>query len=393
MAGRESAFDVPFDGRIYRHRSGPIHGKDGSVVAGIAVAHEVTDERLTEVNLREERRRLHNAQAVGRIGSWELDIASGAIRWSKNLFDLYGVDPLGFAGDLDAVLRCIHPDDRELVDSAVAACATTGLPIHVRYRVTRADDGVLRWFDGRGERIDEAGIFNRIVGATVDVTEQVVAELEITAAHAFQRGLLSAVGQALIVTDPHGRITLWNPAAEAMYGWSESEALGQLVTSLIPSEESTEQANEIMDALRRGESWTGDFMSHRRDGSTFPTLVTDAPVYDDTGQLAAIIGVSSDMTDRDRLERELTRHAMYDALTGLPNRMLMTDRLEQALTASRRNAAPLSLMFIDIDQFKTVNDAAGHLVGDELLVGVANRLSGVARATDTVARFGGDEFV
>ena len=393
LAGFAATGDVPYKGRVYQQRVAPIRDAAGTIIAGISFSEDVTDARRTEAELIEERRRLHDAQAIGRTGSWELDVSTNATSWSDNLFDLWGVDQATFGGDFDAVLQSIYPEDRALVDSAVAACAVSGTPIHLRYRITRVDDGVLRWFDARGEAMYEHGRVARIVGATVDVTEQVVAELETTTAHAFQRGLLAAVGQALIVTDPQGLILLWNPAAEAMYGWSEAEAMGQPISELVPSQESAEQAHKIASALEWGESWTGVILMQRRDGTAFPALVVDAPVYDESGALTAIIGVSTDMTDRIRLEQELTRQAMYDSLTGLPNRALLIDRLTHGLETTQREDWPVAVLFIDIDRFKNVNDASGHLVGDELLVAVANRLSAVARTADTLARFGGDEFV
>src|SRR5664279_2836858 len=391
LAGIESTIDVPYRGRIYVQRLGPVRDAGGAVIAGMGFTQDVTDARRTEMDLREERRRLHDAQAIGHIGSWELDLATSVTTWSDHLFDLWGVERASFGGDFQAVLRSIHPEDRALVDAAVATCATTGTPIYLRYRVVRVKDGVIRWFEARGEAAYQDGRIARVVGATVDVTEQVLAEMETTASHAFQRSLLAAVGQALIVTDPKGRIIVWNPAAQALYGWAEAEALGQTITEFLPTRDCVDQPFENTDAF--GERGTGDFLVQRRDGSVVSALVSYAPVYDERGDLSAIIGVSTDMTDRHRLERELTRHAMYDTLTALPNRALLTDRLARAVERAQRQARPVAVLFIDLDQFKDVNDCCGHLAGDEFLVEIAHRLTAVARSTDTVARFGGDEFV
>ena len=393
LAGIESMIDVPYMGRIYLQRLGPVSNADGEIIAGMGFTQDVTAARTTERDLREERRRLHAAQAIGRTGSWELDMATSATKWSDNLFQLWGLDQATFGGDFAAVLEAIHPEDRARVAEAVASCAATGAPIHLRYRVARFNDGEIRWFDARGEATYEDGQIARVVGATVDVTEQVLAEMDTTAANVFQRGLLAAVGQALVVTDPQGLIILWNPAAQAMYGWSETEAIGQVVSELLPTRDSAEQPFDNAAGIGRGGAGTGDFLVRRRDGSAVSALVTEAPVYNDRGELTAIIGVSTDMTDRLRLERELTRHAMYDALTGLPNRALFTDRLAHAIEQAQRHDRPVAVLFVDLDQFKDVNDACGHLVGDEFLVEIANRLTTVARSADTVGRFGGDEFV
>ena len=391
LVGIESTIDVPYLGRIYLQHLGPIRDAGGAVIAGMGFAQDVTDARRTEADLREERRRLHNAQAIGHLGSWELDLATSVTTWSDHLFELWGVDRASFGGDFRAVLRSIHPEDRARVDAAVANCAATGTPIYLRYRVVRVKDAVIRWFEARGEATYQDGRIARVVGATADVTEQVLAEMETTAAHAFQRSLLAAVGQALIVTDPNGRIIVWNPAAQTLYGWSEADALGQTITEFLPTRDCVDQPFDNTDAF--GQRGTGDFLVQRRDGSVVSALVSYAPVYDERGDLSAIIGVSTDMTDRHRLERELTRHAMYDTLTGLPNRALLTDRLARAVERAQRQHRPVAVLYVDLDQFKDVNDCCGHLAGDDFLVEIAHRLTAVARSADTVARFGGDEFV
>src|SRR5919112_222787 len=118
--------------------------------------------------------------------------------------------------------------------------------------------------------------------------------------------LLDAVGQALIATDPQGTIIYWNRAAEELYGWSKEEVMGRPIVEVTPSEEMLERAEEIMSELRAGRSWSGEFVVQRKDGSTFPAMVTDTPVRDEQGNLAGIIGVSTDITEIKKME-ELRR--------------------------------------------------------------------------------------
>jgi diguanylate cyclase (GGDEF)-like protein len=121
--------------------------------------------------------------------------------------------------------------------------------------------------------------------------------------------------------------------------------------------------------------------------------LTGSPIYGNGGKVIGIASIDRDISDRKRLEAELSRQAVHDALTGLPNRALLGDRLSQALAGAARRDAPVSVLFLDLDQFKSVNDANGHLIGDDLLVEVAKRLETAVRPSDTLARFGGDEFV
>ncbi|HZC02715.1 MAG TPA: PAS domain S-box protein, partial [Gammaproteobacteria bacterium] len=118
----------------------------------------------------------------------------------------------------------------------------------------------------------------------------------------FQRRLLDAVGQAIIATDLQGKIIYWNQAAEELYGWTTEEVMGHPIVQITPSEELLERAEEIMVELRAGRSWTGEFVVRRKDGSTFPAMVTDSPVYDEQGTLVSIIGVSTDLTELKKAE-------------------------------------------------------------------------------------------
>ena len=136
-----------------------------------------------------------------------------------------------------------------------------------------------------------------------------------------------------------------------------------------------------------------EIVRRRRDGSLVHVSLTGSPIHGEDGRVVGVASIGRDITDRKRLEQELSRQAVHDSLTGLPNRALLADRLTQALAGAARRDAPVSVLFLDLDQFKTVNDANGHLIGDELLVKVAARLGTAIRPSDTLARFGGDEFV
>jgi len=352
-------------------------------------------------------------------------------------------------------------------------------------------------------------------------TESIICNvMDPTKENRFHARLLDAVGQAVIATDPLGKVLYWNRTAQELYGWSAEEAMGRPIVEVTPSEDLAEQAEEIMSELMAGRSWMGEFTVRRKDGTTFPALVTDTPVHDDQGNLIAIIGVSTDITEiketeelrrseerfrllveggkdyaifmldpqgcisswnagaqrikgynseeiigrhfsafylpedierghpeeelrlaqeqghfeeegwrvrkdgerfwasvlitalfdeegnlrgfskvvrditeRKRMEERLEYQAFHDLLTGLPNRHLFMDRLGQTLRRTeRRSERKVALLFMDLDNFKVVNDSLGHALGDKLLVAVVERLRGSLRPEDTLSRFGGDEF-
>jgi diguanylate cyclase (GGDEF)-like protein/PAS domain S-box-containing protein len=209
----------------------------------------------------------------------------------------------------------------------------------------------------------------------------------------FQARLLEAVGQSVIATDLEGEVLYWNRSAAELYGWSSEEALGRRLRDLTIPEELVDQAEEISSELRAGRTWSGETLLRRKDGSCVPVLGTVTPFFDDRGNLAGMIGVSSDISERTALEAELERRASHDPLTGLPNRRAFVDHLGQALLSTRRKkSTKVGVLFMDLDRFKIVNDSLGHEAGDRLLVAVAERLKNRQRPEDAPARFGGDEF-
>ncbi|MBA3474441.1 MAG: PAS domain S-box protein [Rubrobacter sp.] len=168
----------------------------------------------------------------------------------------------------------------------------------------RRKDGSELWVLSSTSPIqDESGEIIGVLGMMTDITERKRAEERIH----FQAQLLDAVGQAVIATDVEGNIVFWNRFAETLYGWSAEEVMGRPVTDVVMSEDQQERADEIMSELKADRSWSGEFVVRRRDGTTFPAMVTDAPVYDERGNLTGIIGISTDITERKRAEEERER--------------------------------------------------------------------------------------
>jgi diguanylate cyclase (GGDEF)-like protein/PAS domain S-box-containing protein len=205
--------------------------------------------------------------------------------------------------------------------------------------------------------------------------------------------LLNAVGQAVISTDLNSRIVYWNQTAEELYGWSAEEATGRILRELVVSEEFGKRAEEIGAELKAGRNWSGEVEVRRRDGTSLAVLGTATPVYDDRKDLVGTISVSMDITDRKRMEQQLYHQALHDPLTGLANRSLLEDRLGQALARAQRREGQVAVLYMDLDNFKIVNDSLGHEAGDRILVAVGERLKHSLRPEDTLVRFGGDEFV
>ena len=209
--------------------------------------------------------------------------------------------------------------------------------------------------------------------------------------HAEQRQRLAAsvfeyAREAIFITDNHGIVIDANDAYLAITGRPRNRAIGRLPP--LPVEE----GSGIFASARSQGFWSGEFSSRRNDGEPITLSVTLSSVRGDHGEVSHFVGIFSDISRLKEQERKLRIMAHYDALTGMPNRVLFADRLQQGMALTRRQSGKLAVVYIDLDEFKPVNDAFGHEAGDQLLVEVAARMRSELRQEDTLARLGGDEF-
>ena len=206
-----------------------------------------------------------------------------------------------------------------------------------------------------------------------------------------QASLLNLAQDAIVVYGMDHRVQFWNHGAERLYGWREDELNRDFsMASLHTDRAAYEQALTFV--RQRGE-WSGELAQVRRDGKAITVGARWTLVRDEHGAAESILAIHSDVTDRKKAEHEIQQLAFYDPLTQLPNRLLLMNRLQHALAAEHRTGRGGALLFIDLDNFKTLNDTLGHAMGDLLLQQVAARLLACVREVDTVARLGGDEFV
>jgi diguanylate cyclase (GGDEF)-like protein/PAS domain S-box-containing protein len=237
------------------------------------------------------------------------------------------------------------------------------------------------------------GDIKAVVGVAEDITERkrtqaaekLLLHLQVTA--------MSSMAHAVFITDSNGRITWVNKAFTGLCGYSAEEVYGQTPGLLKSGKQDALFYQSIWQAILSGEVWRGEIVNRRKDGGLYTVQQTITPLRDVQGKVVHFVAVHEDITDKKQSEAHIYYKAHYDTLTNLPNRSLFYDRLQHELAHAHRNERMLAVMFLDLDRFKVINDTLGHTCGDQALKAVAERLKGCVRESDTVSRWGGDEFI
>jgi diguanylate cyclase (GGDEF)-like protein/PAS domain S-box-containing protein len=314
-------------------------------------------------------------------GSCCLPYASEAIR------DIFRVGPDEVRDDAAPLFAAVHPDDLPAHLASIAASARDLSPWHQEYRLKFEGESDI-WLLGNSTPQREADGSVLWHGFVTDITKHKHAEESLrVAATAFESQ------EGMIVTDAGGTILRVNRAFTEITGYAPEDAVGEKMSLLKSGRHDADFYAAMWDGIQRHGSWQGEVWNRRKNGEVYAEWLTITAVKDTAGHITHYVGTLTDITLRKAAEDEIKHLAFYDPLTRLPNRRLLLDRLQQALASSARSGRTGALLFIDLDNFKTLNDTLGHDVGDLLLQQVAQRLATCVRADDTVARLGGDEFV
>lgn len=342
-------------------------------------------------NVDESRRRMQLALETTEQGIWEWLPMSGDLYLSDEWRELLGFGRQGEPVTFDAWLNRVHPDDRTRVMQALHDClrGRSG-DFKQRYRVRMPGRG-WRWVRCSGTTLerDRQGHASRITGTIRDVTDEEEARIESGVA-----GLVfEQAAEGIAITDAQNRFVQLNQAFCDMSGYSQQELLGRHPSMLSAGLQDKSHFQEMWTSLQVRGSWRGEIWNRRKSGEFHAEWLSIAALRDEAGQPIRYVAIYSDITDQKRKEELAERQAYFDPLTNLPNRRLFFDRLEQEIQVSSRDGQTFNLLFVDLDNFKEVNRRHGHAFGDRVLIEVAKRLMGCCRASDTVARIGGDEFV
>jgi diguanylate cyclase (GGDEF)-like protein/PAS domain S-box-containing protein len=386
-SGRSSRFEATHpaaDGSLHfvDFQLQPILDETGKLVLALAEGSDITERKRAEAELRQFQRAVEQCPVSIIITDTEARIQYANPKFTE----ITGYSRGEILGQNPRLLKSGVTPDATYQQLWAKLCSGEGWTGEL---CNRRKNGELFWELARIMPItDSLGQVTHYLAVKEDITERHLVEE--------QRRLALKVFQSshdgILITDAHGIILDINQAFCDLTGYSREEAIGHSSRMLNSGHHDEYFFRSLFETVAQREYWQGEIWHRTKAGAVSVVLMTVSAVRDAIGQLSHYVGVFTDITQKKESEQRLEHLAHHDALTGLPNRSLFRDRLQQAMKKSRRDDQSLALLFIDLDRFKEVNDTLGHIAGDQLLIEAARRIAACVRNCDTVARLGGDEF-
>jgi len=397
-------FDMEFrieqpDGKEKHVRavSRPTLNSKGVISGHIGSVEDITEQRRQRKIIKSAHERMLLATQSGNIGIWDWKPQSGALDWTDQTYRLHGLDPQSEAASYEMWTDLIHPLDRDAVIKKVENVLIHGDHLDFEFRA-QWRDGSVHFIRATGNVTrNDGGEVVRILGVNWDITPLRLLGHELAEQHELLRVTLKSIGDAVITTDAEGVVNWLNPVAAKMTGWSATEAQGRPLEQVfnILNEETLEPGtNPVATCIKLGAvvGLANHTILISRDGREYGIEDSAAPIKGDDGELFGAVLVFHDVTEQRRLSVEMSYRATHDGLTGLMNRSEFDNQLDRVFKNTHDTENQNALIYIDLDQFKIVNDTCGHSVGDQLLQQIARVLSKCVRTSDSLARLGGDEF-
>ncbi len=324
-------------------------------------------------------------------GLWDWNVDDGSIFFSAQYKQMLGLMAFEMGNDLQEWEVRIHPDDKAGSLAALQAYLDGQTPVYAAQYRMRCKDDSYKWILDRGMVVSrsEVGKPLRVIGTHTDISshKQVEEKLQL-AASVFTHAL-----EGIMITDALGVIIDVNQAFSRITGFERDEVLGRNPRVLSSGRQGTAFYAAMWRDLQEKGCWDGEVWNRRKNGEVYAQLQNISAVRDAQGETRQYVSLFSDITALKQHQQQLQHLAHFDALTDLPNRLLLADRLGQGMAQVQRRGQVLGLAFLDLDGFKFINDNHGHEAGDHLLLTLATRMKQSLREGDTLARLGGDEFV
>ncbi|MFA5825537.1 MAG: EAL domain-containing protein [Gallionellaceae bacterium] len=356
--------------------------------------YEMFNEKINERNRKKELLHLSEERFRTMVESGN-DIIGIVSNTGMLHFISSSVEPvLGFApGEIlnKHVNELIHPDEQAKATQALAdvLCSPAGKGLKKHEFRARHKDGGYRIIEIIGRNLINNPVIGGIVLNGRDITERKQAEEKLR----LTTKVFENTQEGITITDILGNIIEINAALSKITGYSREELIGKNPRMLQSGHQSRSFYEAMWQSLTTTGHWAGEVWNRKKDGEMYAAWLTISAIVDEHGKTTHYVGISSDITLLKQHEKQLERIAHYDALTGIPNRTLLNDRMKQAIARTAREKNMMAVCYLDLDGFKPINDTVGHDAGDHVLIEIARRIQNTLRGGDTVARLGGDEFV
>ncbi|WP_415405568.1 EAL domain-containing protein [Sulfurovum sp. CS9] len=341
------------------------------------------------------RERMELALSGSKTSVLDWNFTDDSIYISPSWKEMLGYTDKELPNTLSSWADRVHRDDQKKVLSLLRKQQSKKIKYFENTHRLKHKNGHWVWVLGRAQILyDGNGKKIRMIGTHTDITE----EKELQLKYFYQSQMIEQINDSVTTTDLQGNIVSWNLGSEKTFGYKADEVIGKSI-AILYREEDIPSLQEYVGTLMKTGVYNADLSLVKKSKELIPISFSLSLLRDENGNPTGIVGINKDNTQRKKAEdalyeqKNILRYqAHHDALTGLPNRVLFQDRLEQGIEKSKRHQVGLGLFFIDLDKFKHINDSLGHVVGDSVLKLVAKRLAGIIRKEDTLARLSGDEF-
>lgn len=364
------------------------HGELADVVAQTLMNKErirIEDDAFMQAKKREELEQVLNTSQVV-VVSWKNETGLPISFVSENISQ-FGYTPKDFTSGEVMFTDIIYPDDIPFVVEQIESDKTDMQLMssnHLQYRIL-TKSGQVRWIEDRWNISSDGTEFH---GLLQDITEKQETRQSLN----ILSNALEQSGSAIFITNKDGIIEYVNARFSQVTGYSSHETVGKTPTILRAFETPEDVYSDLWRTVMSGQDWRGEIQLRRKNSDNYWALMSVSPISNEAGKITHFVTVSEDISEQKQTQQRMEQLVFYDTLTGLENRRLFKDRLDQAVKVAERSGRAIGVLYLDIDQFKRVNDTLGHEAGDALLKIMGNRLRGCVRQEDTVARLGGDEF-
>lgn len=312
---------------------------------------------------------------------------------SDNVAQVYGMDAKTVQENIPALRAAFHPEDLIVFRKAMYHSAQTLTPFHCVFRYAHPTKGLI-WLESNSHPLpqeDQSVIWH---GITLDITKQKQAEEVLASTASHLSSLLNTIPDLVWMKDPEGVFLTCNHAFEQLFGAKTIEIIGKTDYDFWERDLADWFRQKDKEAIAKGAVTTYENrLTYRATGKEAILETRKVPVYSKEEKLLGVLGIAKDITEQKKAEQQIEFLANYDTLTELPNYTLVADRMRQAISYAQHNATKIAMLFVDVDDFKAINDSLGHRTGDEIIRSIGKKIKKCLRATDTVSRQGGDEFL